>query len=60
MSKYELYKTAYSELYESYLTIKKVRKDENGVLIFDCTVAGEEGEECIKLFRKEELTEFCL
>jgi hypothetical protein len=57
MSKYELYKTAYSELYESYVSIKKVRKDANGVFIFDCTVAGEEG---IKLFRKEELTAFCL
>ena len=56
--KLPLYKTAYSPVWGTYVGIKKVREDENGRPILDCTIAGRPEE--IVMFRVDELTNYCL
>ena len=58
-AKLRLYKTAYSPLYETFVGIKNVRKDDRGEFILDCTVAGHPKDH-IHLFRVHELERFCL
>ena len=57
--KMNLYKTAWSPLFEKYVGIKKVRKDDLGEYILDCHLAGEP-EDNIIMFRVHELERFCL
>lgn len=55
------YKTAFTPLHNSYVAIKKVRFDEDGNPILDCSVWNDEEKihwDC--MFRVNELTNFCL
>lgn len=53
-----LYKTAYSPLYKSYVSIKDVHQDEDGEWIIEATVGEMYGR--VTVFRVSELTNFCL
>jgi len=55
----KFYKTAYSPLHETFVGIRKVRKDDHGEYIIDAHVAGTPKDE-IHLFRVNELERFCL
>lgn len=57
--KLHLYKTAYSPLHDSYVSIKKVRYDDNGDAILDCLMLCD-GAEIPMMFRVYELTRFVL
>jgi hypothetical protein len=57
--KLPLYRTAWSPLYETFVGIKKVRQDDTGRYILDCTIAGYP-EDQIVLFRPEELERYVL
>lgn len=59
LAKMYLYKTAYSPVYEAYVGILGVRKDERGELIIDAHVAGTP-EADVVAFRVHELTRYCL
>ena len=63
MSEFEkilpLYKTAWSELYQAYVALRKIRKDSNGEYIIEATTSLDEGSPVI-LFRTHELTKYCL
>ena len=55
----KFYKTAYSPLFETFVGIRKVRKDDRGEYIVDAHVAGTPKDD-IHLFRVHELERFCL
>jgi hypothetical protein len=57
--KLHLYKTAFSPLYDTYVGIRRVREDEDGFPILDCTVAGWR-DDILVSFRPHELESFCL
>ena len=57
--KLHLYKTAFSPLYDTYVGIQRVREDEDGFPILDCTVAGWR-KDILVSFRPHELESFCL
>jgi hypothetical protein len=54
-----LYKTAFSPLYDTFVGIKKIRTDQMGQFIFDCTIAGYPKDQVVA-FRECELTRFVL
>lgn len=61
MTKLELYKTAYSPLFDSYVGIKKVRYDDSNNAILDCEMYDSETNTKIPMiFRENELTQYCL
>jgi len=48
------YKTAYSDIWETYVYINDVREDSSGRLILECTLADDPARGIV-LFRPEEL-----
>jgi len=59
-TKETLYKTAYSPLYEVYVSIDNAFQDEDGNWIFQCSCNYGNEPLSMFLFRKNELTNFCL
>jgi hypothetical protein len=56
-----LYKTAYTHLYETYVSIKKVKKVDNKMYVFYCSMWDKEKKEMIDMiFSEYELSNFCL
>lgn len=56
--KIEMFKTAFSPMYNCFVGIMKVRYDEDGKAIIHACLDGDE--EKSVLFRESELTRFCL
>jgi len=55
--KLSLFKTAYSPVWEQYVGIVKVRRDEDGVPIVEARIAYTD---TVALFRQNELTDYVL
>lgn len=54
---FERFRTAWSPLYDSIVNIKRVRKDEFGELILECSLPND-AEENVILFRTYELKDY--
>jgi len=59
IEKLRLMKTAYSPLYQQFISIKSVRPDDNGIPIIDGEI-NDNGKKRIVIFRECELKKFCL
>jgi len=57
VNKLELYKTAYSPMYENFVEITKIRYDDNGRAIIHARIAHSEQNVA---FRQNELIDYCL
>lgn len=60
IEKLRMYKTAFSWLYNDFVSIQKVFVDTNGEPLISCIVKVSPTETKKHLFRRNELTQFCL